>query len=86
MGGKAARQTISQAVDLVGVGGKIIVLGITDDLVPINLNKVVNFGLHILGSSRSQISNYQKVLKLISDKKIQKLFFKMVQKKIQSEE
>jgi len=78
VGGQAMKATVNQALNLLKPGGQLITLGISDEQVPLNINKVVNNGLTIKGSSRSLDQDYLEALNLMQDKDTQSLLKRLV--------
>jgi len=64
-GGRAHKVTIKEAVDILKPGGKCILLGISMGEVPVEVNKIVNKGLTLKGSTRSRMNHYIKALELL---------------------
>lgn len=53
VGGNAAHRAINQIIDYINPEGTIGILGVSEDLAPINTRMVLEKGLKIVGSSRS---------------------------------
>lgn len=81
VGQKAQEVTINQALELVIPCGKIIILGITDLYIPIKTISIVNRGVSIIGASRSTYLEFQKVINLLKNPKLQKIFKKIINPK-----
>jgi len=81
VGGGAMRLTVNQALDLLKPKGTLVLLGITDEQIPVNMNKVVNNGLIIKGSSRSVDQDYQVLLRLMKNSKVQSLLKRLINPK-----
>ena len=64
-GGGAHRVTVAQAVRLLRSGGRGVLLGISLGEVPVAVTDVVNKGLTFMGSTRSRMEHYVKVLDLL---------------------
>lgn len=71
VGGSAMQFTLPEAIKLVRPGGFINVLGITDKLINLNLNAIVNKGLILQGKSRSKIEDFKQVLLMMEDQLFQ---------------
>lgn len=67
VGGGAASKAINQIIDYIMPEGTISILGVSEDLSPINTRMVLEKGLHIFGSSRSGRSDYEGLLKLYQE-------------------
>jgi len=61
-GGKFSESAINQAIDVLRPGGQLILMGVTEDRVPINTRDVLEKGLTLRGSSRSSNSDYHPVM------------------------
>jgi ribitol-5-phosphate 2-dehydrogenase len=66
-GGGAHRVTVAQAVHLLRPGGRCVLLGISLGEVPVAVTNVVNKGLTFMGSTRSRMEHYVRVLDLLKD-------------------
>lgn len=64
-GGGAHRITVAQSVRLLRPGGRGVLLGISLGEVPVAVTDVVNKGLTFMGSTRSRMEHYVKVLDLL---------------------
>lgn len=65
VGGTGSISTISQMIDTILPEGTIMLLGVSEDPVPINTRMVLEKGLTIIGRSRSGESDFQKVIELL---------------------
>lgn len=66
VGGSRVRDTLGIAMECLRPGGTLVELGVTDDAVPINERKVLEKGLHLIGSSRSTKEDMEICLSSIS--------------------
>lgn len=66
-GGRFSESAANQAIELLKPGGILILMGVTEERVPINTRDVLEKGLTLFGSSRSSIEDYYPVIKAISD-------------------
>lgn len=64
-GGKAQETTLNQAFDLLKPAGRVIVLGLSAEKVPISINKMVNKGLIVRGCIWSRLEHYRMVIELL---------------------
>lgn len=64
VGGGASSKAINQIIDYIAPEGTISILGVSEDLAPINTRMVLEKGLRIFGSSRSGRSDYEGLLRL----------------------
>ncbi|CAG7627926.1 alcohol dehydrogenase catalytic domain-containing protein [Paenibacillus allorhizosphaerae] len=70
-GGKFSESAINQAIDIMNRGGSLILMGVTEERVPINTRDVLEKGITLIGSSRSYSVDYHPVLKAMRDPQCQ---------------
>lgn len=63
-GGSGAPKAINQIIDYIRPEGTIAIMGVTEELAPVNTRMVLEKGLHIFGSSRSGREDFAGLLKL----------------------
>lgn len=73
VGMTASEEIINKAIDLVAPLGRIVLLGVSEERVPINTRDVLSKSISLRGFSRSPSSAYLKVLKAFKDPELQKL-------------
>ncbi|GKU83902.1 alcohol dehydrogenase catalytic domain-containing protein [Niallia sp. NCCP-28] len=66
-GGKFSESAINQGIDLANRGGSLILMGVTEERVPINTRDILEKGLTLYGSSRSSVSDYHAVIKALEN-------------------
>jgi ribitol-5-phosphate 2-dehydrogenase len=66
-GGRFSEGAINQAIDILSPGGHLILMGVTEDRVPINTRDILEKGITLRGSSRSSIPDYYPVLAAMKD-------------------
>lgn len=66
-GGKYSESAINQAIELIEPEGKIVLMGVSEDRVPINTRDVLEKGLEIIGSSRSTVEDFKLLMKHFQD-------------------
>ena len=64
VGGNGSSAAINQIIDYIQPEGTISILGVTEDLAPINTRMVLEKGLHIFGSSRSGRTDFEGLMEL----------------------
>lgn len=64
VGGNAAPQVINQIIDYIDPEATIAILGVTEDLAPINTRMILEKGLRIIGSSRSGREDFEGLMDL----------------------
>jgi ribitol-5-phosphate 2-dehydrogenase len=77
-GGRFSESAINQAIDVLSPGGHLILMGVTEERVPINTRDVLEKGLTLRGSSRSSIPDYRPVLEAMKDPKCQATLRKLL--------
>lgn len=68
-GGKFSQSAISQAIGIAKPLGHIVLMGVTEDLVPINTRDILEKGLTLYGSSRSVTDDFASFVDTISQSK-----------------
>jgi ribitol-5-phosphate 2-dehydrogenase len=68
VGGGAAHKAINQIIDYINPQGTIGILGVSEDLAPINTRMILEKGLKLVGSSRSGREDFVKLVNLYSEK------------------
>lgn len=68
VGGNAAPRAINQIIDYIKPEGTIGILGVTEDLAPLNTRMILEKGLRIIGSSRSGRADFQGLVDLYAMK------------------
>ena len=64
VGGPAASGAINQIIDHISPEGTVSLMGVSEDLVPMNTRMILERGLRLFGSSRSGRVDYEGVLEL----------------------
>lgn len=68
VGGNGAPRAINQIIDYIDPEGTIGILGVTEDLAPINTRMILEKGLRIIGSSRSGREDFVNLVELYKRK------------------
>lgn len=71
-GGRFSESAVNQGIDLLARGGSLILMGVTEERVPINTRDVLEKGLSLFGSSRSSCPDYRAVIRAMEDVEYQK--------------
>jgi ribitol-5-phosphate 2-dehydrogenase len=66
-GGRFSEQAINQAIDILYPGGHIILMGVSEERVPVNTRDVLERGITLKGSSRSSSADFPPVLEAMKD-------------------
>jgi len=61
-GGRFSESAVNQAIELLNPGGVLLLMGVTEERVPINTRDVLEKGITIIGSSRSCSEDFIQVL------------------------
>lgn len=77
-GGKFSESAINQAIEVLNPGGHLILMGVTEDRVPINTRDVLEKGITMRGSSRSSIHDFIPVLEAMRDVQCQETLRKLL--------
>lgn len=77
-GGPFSKEAINQAIDLISVQGKIVLMGVTEERVPINTRDILEKGLTLYGSSRSTAKDFEILVKAFRNKSYQKTLEKLL--------
>jgi ribitol-5-phosphate 2-dehydrogenase len=77
-GGKFSESAVNQAIDILSPGGHLILMGVTEDRVPINTRDVLEKGITLRGSSRSSNSDYPPVIDAMKDPSCQQTLRKLL--------
>lgn len=77
-GGKFSESAINQAIDMLAPGGHLILLGVTEDRVPINTRDILEKGITVHGSSRSTSYDFEQVIQAMESPAYQKTLDKIV--------
>ncbi|GGD81899.1 alcohol dehydrogenase catalytic domain-containing protein [Paenibacillus nasutitermitis] len=77
-GGRFSENAINQAIDILRPGGHLILMGVTEERVPINTRDVLEKGITMRGSSRSSRSDFYPVLSAMKDPSFQRTLGKLL--------
>jgi ribitol-5-phosphate 2-dehydrogenase len=77
-GGSFSESAINQAIEILKPGGHLILMGVTEERVPINTRDVLEKGITLRGSSRSSSSDYHPVLSAMKDPFFQATLRKLI--------
>lgn len=78
VGGMGSKDAINQIIDVIKVGGKIVLTGVAEDNVAINTRKILEKGLVLTGTTRSSIDDFRKSVTLIEETDYDKYLSKLV--------
>lgn len=77
-GGKFSSSAINQAIDLLDTEGKLVLMGVTEDLVPINTRDVLEKRIQLVGSSRSNVKEFEQLMEAMQNEDYQKVLRKLI--------
>lgn len=80
-GGPFSESAINQAIELISRKGKLILLGVTEERVPINTRDILEKGIKISGSSRSSYAEFRLLMDILQNEDLQKNLMKLVPEK-----
>jgi len=81
-GGKAAESTIEQALSLLSPGGTCMLIGVSEEKIPIRTRTLLEKGLTLKGTTRSAAIDYPEVLKWLQKGDFAKSLRKIIYPKI----
>ena len=71
VGGKASSYAINQMIDIATIGADLILMGVSEENIPINTRKVLEKGISLKGVTRSTREDFVTVSSLLSNKSLQ---------------
>lgn len=77
-GGKFSSSAINQAIDLIDTQGNLVLMGVTEELVPMNTRDILEKGIHIFGSSRSTQKEFVQLMDAFTNTDYQKVLSKLI--------
>lgn len=66
-GGRFSESAVNQAIDILNPGGLLILMGVSEERVPMNTRDVLEKGITVIGSSRSSYRDYRPVMQAMED-------------------
>ncbi len=78
VGGKYSADAINKMIDWATVGADLILMGVSEDKVPLNTRLVLEKGLSLKGVTRSDRGDFEHVAQLLKDKHVQEQIKPMV--------
>ena len=78
VGGRFSADAINQMIDWATVGADLILMGVSEEKVPINTRLVLEKGLSLKGVTRSDKKDFEHVAKLLSNKEVQEMLKPMI--------
>ena len=78
VGGKYSADAINKMIDWATVGADLILMGVSEEKVPLNTRLILEKGLSLKGVTRSDKKDFEHVAKLLEDEKVQNQILPMV--------
>lgn len=72
-GGKFSESAVNQGIEILKRGGALLLMGVSEEKVPINTRDILEKGLSLFGSSRSSIEDFHIILSAMQDLEYQEL-------------
>lgn len=67
VGGRFAEDAIDEMINIINIGGKIVLTGVSEAKIPINTRKILEKGISIHGITRSNTKDFRAALKLMEN-------------------
>ena len=83
VGGKYSADAINKMIDYAAVGADLILMGVSEEKVPLNTRLVLEKGLSLKGVTRSDVGDFEHVAKLLEDKDVQEKIQPMILSEVQ---
>lgn len=77
-GGNFSKDAINQAIELIEPRGKVVLMGVSEEYIPINTRDVLEKGLAIYGSSRSTEEEFKSLMQAFRKKLFQDTLKKLI--------
>lgn len=77
-GGKFSSSAINQAINLIDFQGNLVLMGVSEDLVPINTRDILEKNIRIIGSSRSTVIEFEQLMTAFTNPEYQKILSKLI--------
>lgn len=77
-GGEFSSNAINQAISLLDRSGNLVLMGVSENLVPINTRDVLEKNIHLIGSSRSTTREFKQLMKAFTNPDYQKYLNKLI--------
>lgn len=68
-GGHFSSNAVNEGIKIIARGGKFVLMGVTEELVPIDTRDVLEKGLTFYGTSRSSTKDFEAVIKTLGENK-----------------
>lgn len=78
VGGKYSGDAINKMIDWATVGADLILMGVSEEKVPLNTRLILEKGLSLKGVTRSDKKDFEHVAKLLEDEKVRNQILPMV--------
>jgi len=71
VGGRASATTIQQAIDWLMPGGVCVLIGVSEESVPVRTRRVLDKGLSLRGTTRSARTHFAAIMPFLADRRFQ---------------
>jgi len=81
-GGRAAEATIDQALSLLSPGGMCVLVGVSEERIPVKTRTILDRGLTLKGTTRSAAIDYPDVLEWLKMEEFRKMLSRIIYPKV----
>lgn len=78
IGGEGAESGINQIIDVINVGGRVVLTGVSEKNVAINTRKILEKGLSLYGSTRSSVDDFRSAALLLHNNHLRNLLKELI--------
>lgn len=86
VGGLGAPNAINDIINNIKIGGEVLLTGVSESNVPINTRKILEKGLIMKGSTRSNVADFENAVSLLTNEKFYALISRLILGKIKIED
>lgn len=80
VGGQGSQYAINEIIDLIKIGGNIVLTGVAENNIEINTRKILEKAIIITGSTRSSVEDFKKAVELLENPQYRKYIGKLIKK------
>lgn len=77
-GGKFSSSAINQSIDLLDNESNLVLMGVTEELVPMNTRDILEKGITVKGSSRSTVKEFKQLMEAFKNPDYRKVLSKLI--------
>lgn len=78
VGGNGSELAINEIIDVINIGGEIVLTGVSERNVEINTRKILEKGIRLTGTTRSSIEDFRNSVKLMEEPKYVRAIEKLI--------